>query len=355
MSMNGKSYAAICEKAYAERPRYFPRQPITAGDMTLEQDYFRQKMRRHNRLLHGWGVVCGAQVCVVMREDGTTEPWKAIVKSGYILGPYGDEIMIDCDRCFDLRTRCLSGMAGEKCEERVDPWCSEHYVRPERSGDLYVAVRYKEVMTRPVKVHPAGCGCEETQCEYSRWRDGYEICVLDKCPESHQNPPDLNIGRRGTLRDCPECPSEPWVVLAKVVVDSNGVVETIDNCACRRIVISLAGLWQTCESMRAEEVQEAEVEAGGRAEIVVSGSFPSRVIAGVNVAGVSVVETRWEERAVTVVLDVAASAQPGEYALTLRSERGSMLTIPRAVRIKESGGDGPDTGGGARPRAKRTR
>ena len=48
-----------------ERPRYYPRQLMTPGELTLEAEYFRDRMRRHNVYLHGWGVVCGALVCVV--------------------------------------------------------------------------------------------------------------------------------------------------------------------------------------------------------------------------------------------------------------------------------------------------
>jgi hypothetical protein len=54
-----------CDRNMAERPRYYARQLITSDDLTLEQDYFRNRMRLHNRMLHGWGVVCGAQVCLV--------------------------------------------------------------------------------------------------------------------------------------------------------------------------------------------------------------------------------------------------------------------------------------------------
>ena len=32
------------------------------GRPGAEQDYYREKMRRHNRYLHGWGVVCGCSV-----------------------------------------------------------------------------------------------------------------------------------------------------------------------------------------------------------------------------------------------------------------------------------------------------
>ena len=45
-----------------ERVHYFPRQLLTVADMTTDQNYFLEKLRRHNRFLHGWGVVCGLEV-----------------------------------------------------------------------------------------------------------------------------------------------------------------------------------------------------------------------------------------------------------------------------------------------------
>src|SRR5215510_12010501 len=106
-----------------ERPRYFPRQLITPVEMTLEQTYFRDKFRRHNRLLHGWGVVCGAQVCLVPKPDQSdAEPWKVAVHPGYILGPFGDEIVIDRERVIDLRTEGLISACGEPAGEASDPW-----------------------------------------------------------------------------------------------------------------------------------------------------------------------------------------------------------------------------------------
>src|SRR5579864_4392637 len=95
----------LCDHGTLERPRYFPRQLITPVELTLEQHYFRDKLRRHNRLLHGWGVACGAQVCLV--TDPITrdlKPWTVSVQPGYILGPYGDEILIDQAQVIDLRT-----------------------------------------------------------------------------------------------------------------------------------------------------------------------------------------------------------------------------------------------------------
>src|SRR3954468_3759064 len=80
-----------------ERPRYFPRQLITPDDLTAEQDYSRAKGRRHNRLLHGWGVVCGCKVTEAPAAKGQPNPpdWTVQIEPGYVLGPQGDEILID--------------------------------------------------------------------------------------------------------------------------------------------------------------------------------------------------------------------------------------------------------------------
>ena len=67
-----------------ERVRYFSRQLIGAEDMTAEQRYFRERLRRHNRFAHGWGVVCG---CDVKPAPLPKKPWRVRVCPGYVLGP----------------------------------------------------------------------------------------------------------------------------------------------------------------------------------------------------------------------------------------------------------------------------
>lgn len=237
-SKNGSIQKAV----WRERPRYYPRQLVTADDLTLEQDYFRDRLRRHNRMLHGYGVVCGAVV------RAAAEPWTVIVSRGYLLGPYGDEIYIDRERCVDVRKRCVNGAGSDAdpCGPSSDPWCTDPVEIPEDDKPLLIAARYLESRQRPVKVSPAGCGCDTSSCEYSRWRDDYEICVLDECPVSHQRPPDFeNIGK-GAPPECPDCPTDPWVVLAEATPDKDGRI-TVSVCACRRQVLSFGGYWWQCQ------------------------------------------------------------------------------------------------------------
>jgi hypothetical protein len=238
-----------CTTASVLRPRFFPRQIITPDDLTLMQDYFRSRMRWHNLIMHGWGVVCGALVCPAPAKDGSgVLPWIVIVGRGYALGPCGDEIILDCERTIDLRTSGVTGVTGDACVEPVDPWCTDVY-NPNQPQKLWIAVRYKEVMTRPVRVQPYGCGCDDSRCEYSRWRDGYEIGVLTSCPcpTPPGDGPKFTDVPSGAIPVCPCTPETSWVGLAEVDVDANGNITLINNCACRRLVVSFGSFWWNCQ------------------------------------------------------------------------------------------------------------
>jgi hypothetical protein len=232
-----------------ERTRFFPRQLITPDDLTQDQRYFRDKLRRHNRLLHGWGVVCGARI-----KEGP-DVCEIIVEPGYILGPYGDEILIDREVTVNLCREGLDGNAVGPCGDALDPWCSDVRVERRAGQTLYVAVRYAECQARPVRVHPGGCGCEETDCEYSRIRDSFAIKVLTRLPSSYSDPmpqPDIDgvtrCAKSGDVvgRPCPPCPTEPWVILADVVLSAKGEIDSIDCFAHRRYVVSFAEYYYLC-------------------------------------------------------------------------------------------------------------
>lgn len=341
----------LCDDYATERPRFFLRQLITPDDLNLVLEHYRTKLRRHNRLLHGWGVVCGAKVCPIPKLDGGIEAWKVKVTMGYILGPYGDEILIDCERTVDLRTNGVTGVIGEPCVEVPDPWCSEVFVPCEENGSRFLAVKYKEIMTRPVRVQPVGCGCDETQCEYSRWRDGYEIKILNECPESHKHPPtpkpEFENLFDGSLNECPPCPKEPWVVLAKIELGDDGAIKKIDNCSCRRLVISFGHFWWQCTSaldlvllsFKVTDSADNPVDVNSikqntrNLKIEVSGenfkdgakvNFGSGVtVKDVNVTGGS---------ELTAKIDIASDAD-GSRSMTVINPDCSSATLPNAIRI----------------------
>ncbi len=302
------------QAAGLERTRFFPRQLVGPEDLTQDQTYFREKSRRHNRMLHGWGVVCGA--CV---RRGNNE-CEVVIEPGYILGPWGDEIVIDREVTIDL---CKQG-SGERsgcCGDDVDPWCADSQAQC-KEGRLYIAVRYSECQSRPVQSSGGGCGCgcDEAGCEYSRIRDSFAIKVLRELPAPYTTPmaqPDLSslipCMRQRVARRCPPCPPEPWVVLADVVVGADcRLLGPIDCMAHRRYVLSFADFYLTCGPQAG-----TTVGAGAYAGTTISNS----VLVG---------RTMSMMTGTTDLVDVrmAMAGEPARATVTLARDDGSRVSVP---------------------------
>lgn len=226
--------SAHCKSALQtlERVRYFPRQLITADDMTLEQEYFRQKMRRHNRFLHGWGVVCGG---LVEAAPDAEHPWQVRLCPSFIVAPQGDDIPVPEPVLYDLATGICDR---EPCQPWPCPPPTSTAGGTSSTGNgrqeaVYLAIRHAECDSRPVRVHPLGCGCDESLCEYSRIRDDFELKLLCELPKSHIQAAAADIEWAAKVKDwdhegplpvplCPGCPDEPWVVLARIHLPPEG-------------------------------------------------------------------------------------------------------------------------------------
>lgn len=248
MVMTDTSVCSTTEATYLERVRFFPRQLITPNDLTQDQEYFRSKARRHNRLLHGWGVVCGAGVTRV------SDTAQVVVQPGYVLGPFGDEIVIDDPVTIDLCAEDLDGNAASCGGVASDPWCGDVKINRTAGVPLYVAVKYDECESRPVRTYPGACGCNEADCEYSRVRDGFAIKVLTRLPSSYDPMPGADFAATVSWREdvkdcgrpCPPCPDDPWVILADVILTSTCTVELVDCLAHRRFVASFGNYYFQC-------------------------------------------------------------------------------------------------------------
>jgi hypothetical protein len=211
-----------------ERVRYFPRQLLTAEDMRTEQDYARQRQRRFNRFVMGWGVACGLEVKADPRNARTLK-----VCPGYALGPWGDEIYVAETVTVDLARRAAD--PADPCQPAGSPLATA------ADKKLYVVIRYVDCPSRPVRTSPADCGCDETGCEYSRIRAGFEIGLLKALPKSHEDPQSAlsPVRRHATtheLEPCPPCPKDAWLVLATISVPSEGAALEIDCLTDRRFL-----------------------------------------------------------------------------------------------------------------------
>lgn len=70
------------------RPNYFAGQLLSVDDLTSEQNYHRDKQRRHNLHCHGIGVVQGLKVSTERNNSG----WRVAIDPGVAIDPVGNEI-----------------------------------------------------------------------------------------------------------------------------------------------------------------------------------------------------------------------------------------------------------------------
>src|SRR5215471_1502799 len=132
-----------------ERVRYVEGLVLGVDEFQTEQDYFRKRLRRHNLLLHGWGIVYGLGVTT------HSEPWRVFVDPGYAIDRQGEEIVLDVAQEADARSH---GQGRDHCA-------------------LYVVIRYRAT---PASFVPArGAPAYETK-EASRWIDGYELALVEQ-------------------------------------------------------------------------------------------------------------------------------------------------------------------------------
>ena len=191
-----------------ERARYFTGQLLDEADLAQEQLYFREKLRRHNRMLHGWGIVSGLAVRPGPADSELT------VEPGYALDRYGDEIVVADAVIVDVLSEDGDGNAVAPCAPPDDH--QRKRVRKRRSPErpLYLAIRYAECASRPVPVGES--------VEYSRTRESFAVKLLTKLPASYRR-------LRPHGQQDSDSLAEPWVILAEVALDLHLKVSNVDR------------------------------------------------------------------------------------------------------------------------------
>jgi hypothetical protein len=110
----------MSESRLLTRPHFFSGKLLTVEDLTQEQSYFREKLKRHNRRLHGFGIVSGLSV--------TTASGNIELSSGMALDCEGNELLVETEQVVALPAR-------------IKDWSSAH-----------LSLQYAEDFSNPVMV-----------------------------------------------------------------------------------------------------------------------------------------------------------------------------------------------------------
>jgi len=155
------------------RLRYFHGRALGALDLRREQSYHLEKARLRNRLLHGWGIVCGLDVEVVEKQpcdpaDDDPKATALVVGPGAAIDCHGNEIVVRNPREVAL-AKLLSAEALRNADSP----------RPR----VYLTLCYHEQPIDPTRPLLAA-ECEPVPaCEYGRISETFRICASTERPD----------------------------------------------------------------------------------------------------------------------------------------------------------------------------
>lgn len=236
-----------CGDIAMERNRYFTGKFMASRDFADEQTYFLSRHRLHNRLLHGWGIVCGLKVSDHPRQD-CGKRW-VVVQSGIALDCCGRELIVPCETIFELPLPRKEEMPGSSSEEEASEATAlrERKPRPDEDAEaksdaadetdppFLLVLRYVEEEIERVPALFSEGECDPTRKEANRIREKAVLDVVrldqfeENCwvnPQGGPNTPcrdDCGDVIPGPGRSClkPTCPCGDVVPLALITASDD--------------------------------------------------------------------------------------------------------------------------------------
>jgi hypothetical protein len=168
-SHNGTAQLACpaCNYGPFTRNNYFTGKLLVERDFTDETHFHMEKLRHHEQLLHGWGVVCGLKVKPHPNE--ACRDRFVCVEPGSAVDCCGHDIIVREEDCVDI-TQFPEIKALKSNNER----------EPHK---LQICVRFRECPTEDIPVLYDDCGCDDTKCAPNRILESYEIGVMVDSPD----------------------------------------------------------------------------------------------------------------------------------------------------------------------------
>lgn len=226
--MEKPKQAGVSKAPYFERNNYFYAKLMTVRDFCAEQRYFNEKRWLINRMVNGWGVVCGLEV-----KRDCNDHTKVVVTPGMAVDRSGREILV-----------CEHQTVSLKLEE---PGCPEK-IKPETK--LWVCIEYQECPAEPLPL--AGACEQQAKSEFNRIRDSFRIFVIradkpiqdndrEDCPQGTDKTKPLHTKLCEQIsQECIPYPEHSHLVLAEVTItvaqEQGCVMVCIDQCSKRNLV-----------------------------------------------------------------------------------------------------------------------
>lgn len=251
MSEDHKKICNFCDKTF-ERNNFYFGKLMKAQDFETEQSYFNEKRWLINRMVHGWGVVCGLDVNPL--EDESNKLTKVSIEPGLAIDCHGREIIV-----------CKRKEVSLKPEETE---CSnnDNTHQTGKQEKYAICLKFKDCKTEYFPVMYGTCDQKE-KCQSNRIKDWFEVIVVpfsklnkenhrqDKkehfcpkkysCPDkedSQKNPQKKSLHECicDWLINCPECCDHSCIVLATIALDENSEIKNIDKdidkCSERKLI-----------------------------------------------------------------------------------------------------------------------
>jgi hypothetical protein len=246
-----------------ERTRFFARQTLLPDDLGQDPEYLIHKARRHNRVLHGWGIWSGLSVLRVLpsvpKPPGTAtadekKPYekyeanqKAIkqlggqippdvpltnsngtwlyVAPGFGLTPLGDEVYLPGGAFVDTAREIDGGLvtAPASCRALAA-------AKPSRTGSMVLVVEATEDQIQPVRASCDRCGDSPEQFEFSRLVDTlrFRLLTTDEvklCVNPYQ--PQAGDTTDPDVRRVKGCVCRVYVELALIAFEDGGTLKSV--------------------------------------------------------------------------------------------------------------------------------
>jgi hypothetical protein len=222
-----------CDHIATERNRYFTGKYMAARDFTAEQDYFLSRHRLHNRLLHGWGIVCGLAVSCHPSAEQKPDPnykqritcspkgannctrWVRI-SPGIALDCCGRELVVEKDIFIELPL----------LDEPRVPETQKYGNSEEQDRNAFlIGLRYREDGAECVPVLYTEGKCDPHHQEANRVREAVEVVYeyLDQVDGDCWRDTEPNYEACGR-NDCGDEPMSPTGTCLKPVCLCEGMV-----------------------------------------------------------------------------------------------------------------------------------